>query len=103
MAFYDRVLARVRTLPGVENAAYASTLPFLSQGNTTSYQIEGKTVEQGQDVVFRTGTTTYPATLGVQLVEGRLPDERDGPGAPLIAVVNQTFARMYWSGESPLG
>ena len=102
-AFYDAVLSRVAALPGVEDAAYASLLPFLSQGNTVGYAIEGKVVEQGQDVVFRSGTPAHLRTLGVEVAEGRLLDERDGPGAPLVAVVNETFARMYWNSESALG
>jgi predicted permease len=103
LAFYDGVLRRVTALPGVESAAYASMLPFLSQGNTTGFAIENRIVEQNQDVVFRTGTPAHLRTLEVQLLEGRIPDERDGPGAPLVTVINQTFARMYWPGESPLG
>jgi putative ABC transport system permease protein len=101
--FYQRVLSRVTALPGVQSAAYTSMLPFLSQGNTTGYAIEGKPVEQGQDVVFRAGTPAHLQTLGVQLVEGRLPDERDGPDRPLIAIINETLARMYWGDDSPLG
>ena len=40
-AFYDRVLAGVRGLPGVEHAAYVSTLPFVSIGNTRGFGVEG--------------------------------------------------------------
>jgi putative ABC transport system permease protein len=103
LAFYDAVLRRVSALPGVERAAYASILPFMSQGNTTGFAIENKTVEQGQDAVFRTGTPQHLQLLGVQLLEGRILDERDGPGAPLATVINETFARTYWPGSSPLG
>jgi predicted permease len=103
VTFYNAVLSRVAALPGVESAAYASLLPFLSQGNTVGYAVEGKVVEQGQDVVFRSGTPAHLETLGVEVVEGRVLDERDGPGAPLVAVVNETFVRMYWNGESALG
>jgi predicted permease len=102
-AFYDGVLRRVTALPGVESAAYASMLPFLSQGNTSGFAIENKVVEQTQDVVFRAGTTAHLQTLDVQLVEGRILDERDAPGAPPVTVINETFARLYWPGESPLG
>ena len=102
LAFYDSVLRRVSALPGVESAAYASMLPFMSQGNTTGFAIENKVVE-GQDAVFRAGTPKHLQTLGVQVLEGRLPDERDAPGAPPVTVINDTFARLYWPGGSPLG
>jgi putative ABC transport system permease protein len=103
LAFYDRVIAGVRALPGVDNAAYVSTLPFLSVGNTTGYRIEGREGLPTQDALYRVGTADYLATLGVRLVAGRLPDRRDGPDAPPIVVVNETFAGLHWANESPIG
>ena len=41
--------------------------------------------------------------LGVQLLEGRLFDSRDGDGAPPVLVVNQTFARTFYGNESAIG
>ena len=41
--------------------------------------------------------------LDIPLLEGRLFDERDGPGAPHVAVVNHAFAERYWPGESAVG
>ena len=41
--------------------------------------------------------------MGIRLIEGRFFDERDGPGAPLTLIVNQTLARMYWPNESAIG
>ncbi|MEO8076132.1 MAG: ABC transporter permease, partial [Acidobacteriota bacterium] len=103
LAFYDRVITGVRALPGVENAAYVSTLPFLSIGNTTGYRIEGREGLPTQDALYRVGTAAYLKALGVQLVEGRLPDERDGRDAPPIVVINETFARLHWPHENPVG
>jgi predicted permease len=105
LAFYDRVLASVRALPGVERAAYVSLLPFLSQGNTAAFGIEGRPRPVGQmwDALYRVGTNDYLQTLGVQLVAGRLIDERDGADAPPVVVINETMARTYWPNASPLG
>jgi predicted permease len=103
LAFFDRVIAGVKGLPGVENAAYISTLPFQSVGNTNSYRIEGRPPQPGQDSLMRVGTADYLKTIGVQVVEGRLPNELDGRDAPFIAVINETFARLHWAGQSPLG
>ena len=103
LAFYDRVVAGVRALPGVESAAYVSMLPFLSSGYTTGYQIEGRVPEPNQDSLYRVGTADYLKTIGAELVEGRLPDERDGRGRPAIVVINQTFTRLHWPNESPIG
>jgi putative ABC transport system permease protein len=57
----------------------------------------------GQDSMFRACTADYLQTLGVQLVEGRLLDDRDGVDAPKVVVINETFARTQWPGESALG
>jgi putative ABC transport system permease protein len=105
-SFYDRVVSGVRALPGVQEAAFVSTLPFMSQGNTTSYRIEGRTLppDDPGDTLFRAGTADYLKTIGARLIEGRLPDRRDeGPDRPAVIVINETFARMYWAGESALG
>jgi putative ABC transport system permease protein len=105
LAFYDRVLAGVKVLPGVEHAAFASTLPFTSLGNTTWFHVEGvaETPDRVYDVLYRAATTDYLTTLGVQLLEGRLIDERDGPGTPRVVVINETLARQFFPNHSPLG
>jgi predicted permease len=98
LAFHERVLARVRALPGVESAAYANLLPFESIGFTNSYQIEGVALDPGDpaDAMRRTGTASYLQTLGAQLVEGRLLGDQDVDGAMLAVVINETMARKYW-------
>jgi predicted permease len=103
LGFYDRVIAGVRELPGVENAAYISTLPFLSAGNTTGYRVEGREPARGQDVLFRVGTPDYLKTIGAELIEGRLPDNRDGRESPWIVVINKTFQRLHWPNDTALG
>ncbi len=105
LAFYQRVLDGVRAIPGVRMAAYSSLVPFLSRGNTIWYRIDGRTLaaDDPGDALYRVATGDYLKTLGVRLVEGRLPDERDGVDAPKIVVVNETFARRYWPDESALG
>jgi len=105
LAFYDRVVDGVRALPGVSSAAYGSVLPFLSIGNTSGYHVEGVVPAPGdaQDALFRVGTNDYLKTLGVRLADGRLIDDRDGKDAAPVAVVNETFARIYWPHDSALG
>jgi putative ABC transport system permease protein len=103
VAFFDRVVAEVKQLPGVESAAYVSTLPFASAGNTNGFLIEGGSPTERQDALVRIGTVDYLKTIGAELVEGRLPDRRDQENAPGIVVINETFARLHWPGRSALG
>jgi putative ABC transport system permease protein len=104
-AFFDRVIEQTRALPGVESAAYASMLPFQSIGNTTWFQIEGIALDPKNpvDALLRAGTNDYLKTLGAQIVEGRLPDERDSADAPKVVVINDMMAKQYWPGASALG
>jgi predicted permease len=103
--FYERVVAGVKALPGVERAAFGSNLPFTSGGNTTWFKIEGQAItpDRINDALYRGVTTDYLSTLGVHLAEGRLIDERDGAGAPRVVVINETLARQFFPGESAIG
>jgi predicted permease len=105
LAFYDRIIAGVRALPGVERAAFASTLPFQSIGNTRGFRVEDRQSQPGEvlDALFRVGTPDYLQALGVKVREGRLIDDRDNADAPLALVINETMARRYWPGQSPVG
>ena len=106
LAFYDRVVGGARTLPGVAQAAYISTPPFLSQGNTIAFAIAGAPPPkpgEPNDALYRVGTPGYLATIDARLVEGRLLDDRDAGDAPHAVVVNETMARRYWPGASALG
>jgi predicted permease len=105
VAFFERAVVSVRALPGVERAAFAFSPPFTTQGNTTSFNIEGvaNTPDRINDAMFRSGTPDYLALLGAQVVEGRVIDERDGADAPRVVVINQTLARVFFPDQSPLG
>jgi predicted permease len=105
LAFFDRVIAGVEALPGVESAAYNSTLPFLATGNTESYNVEGRERPRGDagDALLRVGSNGYLKTLGVRLLEGRLPEPRDTGDAPFVLVVNETLAKRYWPNGGALG
>jgi putative ABC transport system permease protein len=104
-AFFDRVASDIRAQPGVDGAAFGSTLPFQSIGNTQWFTIEGRqeSPEEIRDALYRVGTADYMRTLGIAPAEGRLIDERDTAGAPRAAVVNQTLARRFLPNQSAVG
>jgi putative ABC transport system permease protein len=105
LAFFDRVIAGVRSLPGVHGAAFASTLPFQATGNTRFFAVEGRQALPGDvpDALYRVGSGDYLRTLGVTTIEGRLIDDRDGVDAPRAIVVNETLARHFLTGGPVLG
>ncbi len=102
--FGDELLERLRALPGVESAALAYYAPF-GGGWTTRFEVEGRPTapeEQQIEAHFRPVTEGYFECLRLPLVAGRAFTAEDRPGAPLVAVVNQPFARRFL-GERPLG
>ncbi len=103
IAFFERVTAGVKALPGVQGAAYVSIPPFGSIGNTSGFLVEGGTTTERLDALVRVGTSDYLQTIGVNLVDGRLLDARDQESAPGVAVINETFARMQWPGRRAVG
>jgi len=106
VAFFDRVLGDVAALPGVRAAGAVSILPFGPGGSTNSYRVEGRPFVRGQPGPwgdFRHATPGYFRTLGIPLVKGRLLDERDRAGAPLVAVVDEETVRRWFPREEPVG
>ena len=102
--FYDRVLERVRALPGVQQAGIASRLPF--QVWTHPFVIVGKPApEPGKEpqADFNEVDAQLLPTLGIRLLRGRMIEERDTASSPWVAVVNKTFADRHFPGADPLG
>lgn len=103
--FYDRVLAGVRALPGVELAAYTSGLPMVLTGGIAGVAIPGQEVlparRQGVGIRFVTGQ--FFGALHIPLLRGREVEDTDTPGRPLVAVVSQSFVQRYWPDSDPLG
>jgi predicted permease len=105
VAFYRRVQDALAAVPGVQSVAAASRLPMQGMNLGSSLFIEGKSTpgEQGPDVEYRVVTDNYFATMGIPLRAGRFFDEHDGAQSGGVLVINQTMARRFWPGESPVG
>jgi putative ABC transport system permease protein len=104
-AFYDAVLGRVRSLPGVVTAGYTTTVPLTWKGGSSGVTIEGRPTPPGlgNDATHRQVTADYLQALGVRLKAGRYLQETDVPRSLPAAVVNEAFARTYWPGEDAVG
>lgn len=103
--FYDRVLAGVQQLPGVQSAAYTSGLPMVLTGGIGGVEVPGQEVRsrRAEGVSLRYVTPEFFETLGIPLVRGRGVEEGDRPGRAKIVVVSESFVREYWPNEDPLG
>jgi len=105
-AMVSDLLERMKRLPGAEGAAVVTGLPLSNMMIRTSAHIAGTPQERPAerkitDVAFV--TPGYFATMGIAMVTGRDFSERDGSGAPIVAIVNQEFVKRYFPNENPLG
>jgi putative ABC transport system permease protein len=104
--FVDTILARVRALPGVQQAGVVSTLPLHLDGWSAAFRPETGPLAAAENVsttTHRVATPGYLEAMGVRLVAGRLISPDDRAGTPRVAVVTENFAHRAWPGENALG
>ena len=104
-AFYEDLLQRLRSLPGVKDAAAATDVPIGGRNAATVIQIEGGSsgLDISRGAEFRVVSPDYFRTLGIRLLRGRFLEDSDQERARPVAVINETLARAYWPNENPLG
>ncbi|HEU4630630.1 MAG TPA: ABC transporter permease [Gemmatimonadaceae bacterium] len=106
VAFYDRVLAGVQSLPGVEAAAYTSGLPMVLTGGIGGVELPGDEARRNRrtdGVSLRWVTPQFFDVLGIPILRGRGVEAGDRFGRPLAAVVSESAVREYWPTVDPLG
>ena len=104
--FFDRLVERARTLPGVRSAAAASFLPVSGGGSIIHFNITGRPPKSPHEFVaagYRTITPNYLETLGVPLLQGRFFTRADNDKSPAVVLINATMARTFFHDENPLG
>ena len=104
--FFDRVLARIHTLPGVRASGAASFLPMSGGGSIIRFNIQGRPPKNPKEFVaagYRTISPGYLETLGVPLLEGRTVTDADTDRAPFVVVINRSMAREFFPDRSPIG
>jgi putative ABC transport system permease protein len=105
-AFFENAVARVRQLPGVQNAAAISFLQLAGPGMATSfYRADRPTPPNGQmpSTEVRPITPNFFKTMAIPQRAGRDIAETDRADAPLVAVVSEELVRRVFPGEDPLG
>ncbi|MGH9377634.1 MAG: ADOP family duplicated permease [Terriglobia bacterium] len=105
-AFYERLLDRLRALPGVESASAADYLPLQGSPSGTVY-IEGqplpKNMYSSPEVAWCHVLPDYFRTMRIPLLRGRDFTLQDGPKSPRVAIVNETMAHLFWPNQNPVG
>jgi putative ABC transport system permease protein len=105
-AFYDELLRRARTLPGVESAALINHLPLGGSGSTTNFLVDGvPDPPPGQEfgAGYRVCTPDYFKTMGIPVVRGRSFTETDTADRRRVIIVNETLAKRFWPAGDAVG
>ncbi len=96
-------LDQITSLPGIEAASVASEEPLsMSYGNGVLLRAAGENAAKIQGEPMSVGPN-YFSTMEIPLLTGREFVEDDKPGAPEVALINQTLAHRMFPGLNPVG
>ncbi len=118
--FLNDVLARLRTIPGVQSAGLTGGLPMAdAEGfpegtflvlngqpaptNFDQFERIGQNPKNTGHALYCVASAGYFRTLEIPLIRGRMFDTQDGPDAPNVAVISETLARQRWPDEDSVG
>lgn len=104
--FFEDALEAVRHVPGVTAAAITSQLPLSGDFELYGVQFESSPVQQDREdhSAFRYAVSPgYIETMRIPLRRGRLLEDRDRAGAPLVALINESYAKRNFPGMDPIG
>jgi putative ABC transport system permease protein len=105
-AFYPEFLQRIRTIPGVTNAALTMSLPIDGSQWNSIFIVADKPAPQRSQLpsaAFTPVSAGFFETMGIRLLGGRLLGAADTPTSPPTIVVNETLAKSIWPGEDAVG
>ena len=105
-SYLREIESNLQALPGVRDVAFASTLPMQGWGYGMPFQIASQPMvdrANRQACFFKMVSPSYFRAVGMRLRKGRGLSDRDLPGAPPVAVVNETMARKYFKKQDPIG
>jgi predicted permease len=106
LPFYNDVLNRALSIPGVQSAAVSDALPPDRQGDADTFGIEGRPEAAGEINPIVSDITVSPGyfrTLGIPLLRGRYFDEHDIATSEPVTVISESMARRFFPGSNPIG
>ncbi len=102
--YYARLVAAVRAVPGVANAAIVNRIPLVgAQTNAVRFENPTGTPDKELYIDSRTVTPEYFATLGIPILAGRTFTDHDDASAPAVGIIDEQIARATWPGQPAIG
>jgi predicted permease len=106
MEVFTRLIARVKQIPGVQDAAAMTGLPPMRQVNANDTDFEGLTYVEGGPIhnveYYNNVTVGYVEVMKIPVVAGRAFQESDVQGGP-VALVNEALAKKFYPDVNPVG
>jgi len=105
-AFWRRLEARVREVPGVDSVGLSSTMPPNNGGDVNNFDLIDHPVPSGAAprlVPWGVVTTGYFSAMGIRLLDGRLFNDGDTGTASPVAIASRAWAQHWFPGESAIG
>jgi putative ABC transport system permease protein len=106
-ATFQRFLASVEAVPGIQSAAFAEIVPLSQDDMDMGYFNIKETppLAAGEHLAadYRDITPNYFATMGIPLIGGRVFTERDNLDRPRVVVIDETLARRFFPNQDPIG
>jgi putative ABC transport system permease protein len=105
-AFQSESLERVRSIPGVQSAAFTAYLPLSGVDNSRAFDIEGRPANPVgvYDITkYRPVGAGYFETMGIRIERGRGFEARDIEDSPLVVAINESMAHRFWGAQDPVG
>jgi len=106
VAFFDRLMPRLRALPGVRAASSVLGLPLNGLDLILSFEVQGRPPvppAQQPAMQVRVATPEYFETIGIPLKRGRFFTDGDKAGSPRVVLITESAARQYFPTEDPIG
>ncbi len=103
--FYKQLTERLGRIPGISSVTLA-VMPLLDDNEWDStVTVEGYSAKEGEwvDPHMQFMSPGYFETLKIPVMLGREFTDRDEKGTPLVAVINERFAKRYFAGRNPVG
>ena len=104
-ALYRALIERLETLPGVSSATVAYSGPLDDDTWSSNFSIEGmpEKTTLSPHVYKELVGPNYFGTLGIPIISGRDIGPQDGPGTPLVTVINEAMAAKFFANMDPIG
>ncbi|MFT3869418.1 MAG: ABC transporter permease [Nibricoccus sp.] len=106
LAFCERLLLKLRSVPGVTDAAVSNGLPFTQSTNNSAVAVEGNLPETGKPLQAHYLSQVSPGywqAMQIPLLRGRYLEDSDVRRTARVCVIDQAFAQRYWPEADPIG